>query len=82
MLPDSGILILKVDPNAVEGTGNVRVMNADSTSPGFKHATFRPDRKNRRKFVDRKNNVAIVALKSIGNKQLVLVTTPEEATAY
>jgi len=82
ILPDSGILILKIDPNAVEGTGTVKVMDADSTSPGFKHATYRPDRENRRKFVDRANNVAVVALKSTGKKQLVLITTPEEATAY
>lgn len=81
ILPDSGILILKVDPNAVEGTGTVKVMNADYTSPGFKHATYRPDRENRRKFVDRKNNVAILVLKAIGKKQLVLITTPKETIA-
>jgi hypothetical protein len=79
VLPDSGILILKVDPNAVEGTGTVRIMDADSTSPNFTHATYRVDRKGRQKFIDRINNVAVVALRSEGKKQLILMATPEQA---
>jgi len=31
--PDSGILILKIDPTAQEGSGTVRVMDADPNSP-------------------------------------------------
>jgi hypothetical protein len=81
VLPDSGILILKVDPNAVEGTGTARIMDADSTSPNFTHATYRADRKGRQKFIDRVNNVAVVALRSEGKKQLILITTPEQAMA-
>ena len=82
VLPDSGILILKVDPNAVEGTGTVRIMDADSSSPNFAHATYRADRKGRRKFVDRTNNVAVVALGSEGKKQRILITTAEQAMAH
>ena len=53
ILPDSGILILKVDPNVREGSGTVRVMNADPDSPNFSHATFRLDRENRGLFIDK-----------------------------
>lgn len=79
MLPDSGILILKVDPNAVEGTGTVKVMDADPGSPGFKHATYSPDRRNRNVFIDKENNVAILTLRTEGKNMEVLVTTPEKA---
>jgi len=79
VLPDSGILVIKVDPNAVEGTGTARIMDADPASPNFQHATYRPDRKNRKKFVDRENGVAVVALSADGKNQRILVTTPGNA---
>jgi hypothetical protein len=79
MLPDSGILILKVDPDAVEGTGTVKVMDADPGSPGFKQATYRPDRRNRNVFIDKENDVAILTLRSEGKNVEVMVTTPEKA---
>jgi hypothetical protein len=79
MLPDSGILILKVDPNAVEGTGTVKVMDADPSTPGFKHATYRPDQRNRNVFIDKENDLAILTLRIEGNNMEVLVTTPEKA---
>ena len=79
ILPDSGILILKVDLNAVEGTGTVKVMDADPSSPGFKHATYRPDQRNRNAFIDKENNVAILTLRMEGGKLEVLVTTTEKA---
>ena len=79
VLPDSGILVIKVDPNAMEGTGTARIMDADPASPNFQHATYRPDRKNRKKFVDRENGVAVVALSADGKNQRILVTTPGNA---
>jgi len=79
VLPDSGILVIKVDPNAMEGTGTARIMDADPASPNFQHATYRPDRKNRKKFVDRENGVAVVALSTDGKNHRILVTTPENA---
>jgi len=82
VLPDAGILVVKVDPSAVEGTGTARIMDADPASPHFTHATYRHDRSGRRKFVDRVNGVAIVALGAEGQKRTVLVTTPQQATAY
>jgi hypothetical protein len=35
VLPDSGLLILKVDPNAPQGYGTVKVINADKDPPIF-----------------------------------------------
>ena len=78
VLPDSGILVLKVDPNAMEGFGTVRVMDADPDSPHFSHATYRSDRSARTTFIDRENRVAIVALGQKGQAMEVLVTTPEK----
>jgi len=77
--PDSGILILKVDPWAQEGAGTARIMDADPASPNFSHATFRLDREKRRLFIDEDNGVAILPLWSHGEKQGLLVTTPEKS---
>jgi len=77
VLPDSGILILEVNPNAVEGSGTVKVIDADPDSANFSHATFRADRKNRNVFIDRKNDLAVLPLGPKGGDQGVLVTTPD-----
>ena len=82
MLPDSGILVIRVDPDAMEGTGTARIMDADPASFNFQHATYRPDRKNRQKFADKRNGVGIVVLRSHGKKLRVLITTAEKAKAY
>ena len=81
VLPDSGILILEVNPNAAEGSGTVKVMDADPDSPNFSHATYRADRKDRNIFIDRENNLAILPLRSKGDAQGVLVTTPDRIPA-
>lgn len=78
ILSDSGILVLKVDPNAMEGFGTVKVMDADPDSPHFSHATYRSDQSGRTTFIDRENRVAIVALGLKGQAMEVLVTTPEK----
>ena len=78
VLPDSGILILKVNPNAVEGSGTVKVMDADPDSPNFSHATYRSDRKDRNIFIDKENHLAILPLRSKGDAEGVLVTTPDK----
>jgi hypothetical protein len=82
VLPDSGILVVKVTPGAVEGAGTARIMDADPSSPYFQHATYRPDQGSRRTFIDKAHGVAVVALGSDGKKRSVLVTTPEKAAAY
>ena len=76
--PDSGILVLKVDPAAPEGTGTVRIMDADPNSPDLSRATFRLDQANRNLFVDKENNVAILPLWVQGESQGVLVTTAQK----
>jgi len=78
ILPDSGILVLKVNPDAVEGTGTVKVMDADPSSPFFTHATYRLDRSNRKLFVYRTNNVAVIPLWPGEDKQGVLVTSAQK----
>jgi len=80
LLPDSGILVLKVNPDVMEGSGTVKVMDADPDSPYFSHATFKLDRNNRNAFIDKKNNVAIIPLWSDKGTQGVLITTPEKSS--
>lgn len=78
-LPDSGILVVRVNPLAVEGTGTARIMDADPSSFNFEHATYTPDPPGRRAFIDGQNKVAVVALSQQGKKMEVLVTTPDAA---
>ncbi len=80
LLPDSGILVLKVNPDVIEGSGTVKVMDADPDSPYFSHATFRLDRDNRNVYIDKKNNVAIIPLWAGKGAQGVLITTPEKSS--
>ena len=76
ILPDSGLLILKVDPNAPEGYGTAKVMDADPKSSRFSRATFRLDRPNRNLYLDQGAGVAIIPLWKEGDSQGVLITTP------
>ncbi|HEX7371968.1 MAG TPA: hypothetical protein VF372_04060 [Thermodesulfobacteriota bacterium] len=76
ILPDSGLLILKVDPNAPEGYGTAKIMDADPKSPRFSRATFRLDRPNRNLFLDKEANIAVIPLWSEGESLGVLITTP------
>jgi hypothetical protein len=78
-LPDSGILVLKVNPDVAEGSGPVRVMDADPGSPHFSHATFRLDQSNRTIFKDNENNIAVIPLWSETGNQGVLVTSKEKS---
>jgi hypothetical protein len=79
ILPDSGLLILKVDPNAPEGYGTARIMDADPKSPRFSRATLRLDRPNRNLFLDKEANIAAIPLWSEGESQGVLITTPNQS---
>ncbi len=80
ILPDRGLLILKVNLDSVEGSGTVKVMDADPDSPYFLHATFKLGGNNRNAFIDKKSNVAIIPLWSEKGNQGVLVTTPEKSS--
>ncbi len=77
--PDSGLLVVRVDPEALEGTGTAVIMDADPRSPGFSHATFRSDREGRDIFEDRENRLAVIPLWLSGEDQGVLVTTLEKS---
>jgi hypothetical protein len=80
ILPDRGLLILKVNLDSIEGSGTVKVMDADPDSPYFSHATFKLGGNNRNAFIDKKINVAIIPLWSEKGNQGVLVTTPERSS--
>ncbi|MCX5918853.1 MAG: hypothetical protein NTX30_19505 [Deltaproteobacteria bacterium] len=79
ILPDSGLLILKVDPNAPEGYGTAKIMDADPKSPRFSRATFRLDRPTRNLFLDKEANIAVIPLWSEGDSLGVLITTPNQS---
>jgi hypothetical protein len=76
-LPDSGILVLKVDPGAPEGYGTVKIMDANPGSAHFRQATFRLDDGGKNLFKD--DEVAVVPLWKDGNRLGVIVTTPERS---
>lgn len=85
ILPDSGILILKVNPQEDEGYGTVKVM-CPGGSRDFVYATYKLELNNRNIFMDnaglfRKNNIAIIPLWKEGDNLGVLVTTPEQSAA-
>lgn len=79
VLPDSGILILKVNPEAVEGAGTVEVMDADPGSPNLSRATYKLNQVNRNRFLDKKNNLAVIPLWSQGEAIGVLVTSGQKS---
>ncbi len=85
ILPDSGMLILKVNPQEDEGFGTVKVMCAGGERD-FVRATYKLELSNRNIFTDnsgifRKNNIAIIPLWQEGDNLGVLVTTPEQSAA-
>lgn len=76
---DAGLLILKVNPEAQEGSGTAQIIDADRSSPNFSRATFRMDQEGRRAFLDRENGVAVLPLWTQGENLGALVTTPEKS---
>jgi M6 family metalloprotease-like protein len=79
MLPDAGILVLKVNPDVQEGYGTVRIMNADPHAHNFSKATYALAAQDRNLFVDKKNHVAVIPLWMKGENLGVLVTTAEKS---
>ncbi|OGP59592.1 MAG: hypothetical protein A2V65_02090 [Deltaproteobacteria bacterium RBG_13_49_15] len=79
LMPDTGLLILKVDPEAMEGSGTVRIMDADPGAARFAHATFQPGKARRDLFVDKENKLAVVPLRMKREEMEVLITSPERA---
>ena len=81
ILPDSGILILKVNPNVAEGSGTVKVINANPGARHFAQATFRIEQDNRNLYLDKNHKIAILPLWSENEKMGVLITTPDKSSA-
>ena len=81
LLPDRGLLILKVDLDSREGSGTVRVMDADPDSPYFSHATFTLEGNKKKAFIDKEGHVAVIPLWHEKGQQGVLVTTPEKSSS-
>jgi hypothetical protein len=77
--PDFGLLVVRVKPQAQEGSGTATIMDADPGSPNFSHATFRSDLEKRGIFEDKENNIAVIPLWTLGESQGVLVTTLEKS---
>lgn len=79
VLPDSGILILKVDPKIAEGSGPVRVIPADPNAPRFLDATYKPGETGRDRFIDQENGVVVMPIMETGGNITVRITTPKDA---
>jgi len=80
MLPDSGIIVLKVNPVADEGYGTVEVLCAAGAG-NFMEATYRLEASKRDCFVDERNNVTILPLWKQHEHVGVLITTSEHREA-
>jgi len=79
VLPDSGLLIIKVNPDAMEGSGIATIMDANPDAPNFTEATFKLDLANRNMFSDPGNNIAIIPLWTEKDKLGVLVTSRDKS---
>lgn len=77
-LPDAGLLVLRVNPNAEEGYGTVKIMNASPSTPQFAKATWRIDAPGRDAYVDDSNRLAVISLWQEEGNLGVLVTVPEK----
>ena len=85
VLPDSGIIVLKVNPEAEEGSGTVEVKSAGGMG-NFAQAAYRLETDGRNVFIDRsvsgilqRNNIAIIPLWKEKDHLGVLITTPDQS---
>lgn len=78
VLPDSGILILRVNPEATEGYGTVTVKSAGGER-NFTQATYKLESANRDIFIDREHNLAVIPLWYQGTGLGVLITSSDRA---
>ena len=78
VLPDSGLLILGINPAAVEGTGTATIMDANPGAPNFGEATFRQDHPDRNMFTDPGNNIVVIPLWTEEENLGVLVTSSDK----
>jgi len=79
ILPDAGLLVLKVDPEAQEGSGTVKIMDADPSAQHFSRPAFKlAGGKGENHFEDPSSRIVIIPLWAEGDKQGVLITTPDK----
>jgi len=77
VLPSSGLLVLEVDRERREGSGTVRVANANPTVPHLASAPFAPGKGERHFYENTKNGVAVVPLSIEADGSMrIVVTTP------
>jgi M6 family metalloprotease-like protein len=78
--PTSGILILYADDSVYEchkGKAPVKIMDANPSVPYLNDATFEIGKKDR--YIDERNNIAIILQKKEGNSYQILITTADKA---
>jgi hypothetical protein len=78
ILPDAGLLVLKVDPDAKEGSGTVKIMNADPGAHHFSRPAFKLTGGRNNHFADTSGKIVIIPLWAEGERQGVLITTPDK----
>ncbi|MBI4838772.1 MAG: hypothetical protein HY806_06445 [Nitrospirae bacterium] len=78
-LPDSGIIVLRVNPQAQEGHGTVEVMDANPYAPHFSQAAYNLSDEKRNLFKDNMTDIAVIPLWRDGDKTGVLITTIEKS---
>ena len=77
MMPSSGLLVLEVDRERREGSGTVRVANANPTVPHLASAPFVPGKGERHFYENAKIGVAVFPLSIEADGSMrVVVTTP------
>lgn len=79
ILPDGGLLIMKVDPDAREGSGTVKIMNADPGAHHFSKPAFKLAGGGNSHFADSSGKIVIIPLWAEGDRQGVLLTAPDKA---
>lgn len=79
ILPDAGLLVLKVDPEIREGSGTVKIMDADPGSHHFSKPAFKLDRgSGNNHFADPSNKIVIIPLWAEEDRHGVLITSPDK----
>ena len=78
VLPDSGILVVRINPAAVEGTGTATIMDASPGTPNLSEATFKQDHAGRDMFTDPRNNIVVIPLWPEKENLEVLVTSSDK----
>ena len=83
VLPSFGLLVLNIDTAREEGSGIVRVVDANPTVPFLYGAPFVPGAGERRHYVDQVSGVAVAPLAvDSGGALTLIVTTPDKIAEY